>query len=97
MTRLKAQLRPAENRTVYIKTLRYPHRKVAPLLGERAWTQEIEPPYRTGLALAVRIPFTVRAVVLGRWVSAATEEEVDELALRSRRLDVAPEELAEWD
>lgn len=60
---------------VYLTSMRYLHRKAAPLIAETGWTAEIEEPYRRGRCLVVRIPFTLRAIVLGLWGQPGTEAQ----------------------
>jgi hypothetical protein len=43
-------------------------------LIERARTQEIDEPFRFGIGIAIRMPFTKKAVVVGKWVHMAPDE-----------------------
>jgi hypothetical protein len=42
---------------------------------DRVSTHEIEPPYRYGDSRALRIPFTRRGIVWGRWRGSHQDEE----------------------
>jgi len=49
----------------------------------RGWTQEIEEPFRTSTPLIFRLP-NYRALVVGRWTGAKSEEEALNSALERR-------------
>jgi hypothetical protein len=51
----------------------------------RGWTQEIEEPFRTSRPLIVRLP-SHKALVLGRWSGAVSEEEALSKAIQRRDL-----------
>lgn len=51
----------------YWHIIRYPHRK-APR-KDVAWTTEFGSPYRNGVGIARRLPFSKFGIVIGRWVS----------------------------
>lgn len=58
----------------FISTLRYAHRGWPWI--ERGNTQEIEWPYRKARwSVVVRFPFTLSALVIGRWGDPRPEEE----------------------
>jgi hypothetical protein len=59
----------------YTSSMNYLHRKAAPLLVERGWTNEIERPYRRGKCLVLRIPFTLKGLVFGLWGRPGNEED----------------------
>lgn len=64
-------------------------------LFERAVTQEIDPPFRYGVGLAIRKPFSRKAVVIGAWVSKRnTESEALTYAIRGRYVPGAE---MDWD
>jgi len=69
---------------MYIHAMKYPSRKFP--LTERGHTQEIESPYREGQGRVVRIPFSRRALVLGRWQHPRTEESALTEAIGMREL-----------
>ena len=77
----------------YASTLRYPHRKIFPII-ETGWTQETEEPYRRSrFCLVFRVPFTKPGFVLGVWGNPTFDEtKALESALNTR---VMTEE--EWD
>jgi hypothetical protein len=58
--------------TYYWTTIRYLSKPR--VLIERAESQEIDPPFRRGVGVAFRLPFSTRGVVLGKWVAAAASE-----------------------
>lgn len=58
--------------TYYWTTIRYGAKP--PVLVERAETQEIDEPFRRGEGWAIRIPFTTKAFVIGKWLSSAASE-----------------------
>ena len=49
----------------------------------RGWTQEIEEPFRTSTPLIFRLP-NYKALVVGRWTGAKSEEEALNSALERR-------------
>jgi len=58
--------------TYYWTTIRYG--VIPKIFVERAETQEIDEPYRRGEGWAFRIPFSTKAVVVGKWLSKAESE-----------------------
>lgn len=85
----------ANPRTVgsfYWHTLVYPVKP--PILWERAETQEIAIPFRGGVGVSIRLPFTRLALVVGRWNSSYDESQALTNAIRGRTL---PEEEVNWD
>lgn len=85
-------------RSFYVQKLYY-ITKPAPLVDMVA-TNEIHPPYRTGRALALRVPFTKIALILGRWVDAHRSEQDALLAAMRGRVTqdnaVNLSEVDEW-
>ena len=50
-------------------------------------TQEIDEPFRSGKGFAIRIPFTKRALVVGKWSNTDyTESQALTYAIRGRGL-----------
>lgn len=60
-------------RNWFISSVRYAHRGWPWI--ETGTTNEIEPPYRGGSSLVVRLPFTRVALVVGRWGPPRSEQE----------------------
>lgn len=83
---------PKEFGNTYWHTLTYPVKPKG--LWEKAYTQEIDEPFRAGEAVAIRLPFTCKAVVIGRWVGSHAESEALTYAIRGRYL--GDDEL-DWD
>jgi hypothetical protein len=52
-----------------IKYLRRPR-----VIVERAESQEIDFPFRRGLGVAFRLPFSTLGIVVGKWISTAPSE-----------------------
>lgn len=50
-------------------------------------TQEIEPPFRKGLATVVRVPFSQHTFVFGTWVSRLPETEALMAAIQGYEMD----------
>jgi hypothetical protein len=65
-----------------------------PILWERAETQEIALPFRGGVGISVRLPFTRLALVVGLWNSSYDESQALTNAIRGRYL---PDEEVNWD
>ena len=85
----------ANPRTVgsfYWHTLVYPVKP--PILWERAVTQEIDLPFRGGVGVSIRLPFTRLALVVGKWNSSYDESQALTNAIRGRYL---PDEEINWD
>ncbi len=57
----------------FLSTLTYAHRGLPWI--ERGDTQEIEWPYRRSRSLVIRLPFTLKALVVGRWGDPRPEME----------------------
>jgi hypothetical protein len=82
--------------TLYVDTLKYPHRKFLPIV-EKGWTNEIEEPYRRGSCLVFRFPFTKPGLVIGRWKYNQDETEALINAIIGRPIeDVTLDEMWEW-
>ena len=78
--------------SLYWHTLVYP---VKPsILWERAETQEIALPFRGGVGVSIRLPFTRLALVVGKWNSSYDESQALTNAIRGRYL---PDEEINWD
>jgi len=78
--------------SLYWHTLVYPVKP--PILWERAETQEIALPFRGGVGVSIRLPFTRLALVVGRWNSSYDESQALTNAIRGRYL---PDEEINWD
>lgn len=76
----------------YWHTLVYPVKP--PILWEKAETQEIDFPFRGGVGVSLRLPFTRLALVVGHWKSSYDESQALTNAIRGRSL---PEEEVNWD
>jgi hypothetical protein len=76
----------------YWHTLVYPVKP--PILWEKAETQEIDFPFRGGVGVSIRLPFTRLAIVIGHWNSSYDESQALTNAVRGRAL---PEEEVNWD
>lgn len=69
----------------YWHGLTYPYKPKG--LYEKAETQEIDEPFRHGSGVSIRIPFTKRAIVIGKWAKTGyTESEALTYAIRGRGL-----------
>lgn len=82
--------------SLYVDTLKYPHRKAFPI-AETGWTNEIEEPYRLGSCLVFRFPFTKPALVVGWWKYAQDEESALTQAVAGREMQISLDELLEWE
>lgn len=70
----------------------------APLFNWHGTTREVDPPYRYGACLILRLPLTSRALALGRWLGRLdSEDEAIYLAMGGRPVGVSSEEIREWD
>jgi hypothetical protein len=78
--------------SLYWHTLVYPVKP--PILWERAETQEIALPFRGGVGVSIRLPFTRLALVVGKWNSSYDESQALTNAIRGRYL---PDEEINWD
>lgn len=61
---------------------------------ERAESQEIEEPYREGRGWAIRLPFTTKALVVGRWGKAHDESSALTRAVIGRAMK---QDEVDWD
>ena len=62
---------------------------------EKAETQEIDEPFRSGKGIAIRMPLTRRAIVIGKWSHTDyTESQALTYAIRGRGLK---KEEVNWD
>ena len=68
----------------FVHKMSYPNTKFP--LSEKGHTQEIEHPYRTGQSVVVRVPFTRRALVIGKWTGEKYEEDALTGAIGLREL-----------
>ena len=82
---------------LYVSTLKYPHRKLLPVVA-RGWTQETEHPFRRSrVCLVFRVPFTKPGFVLGVFGSTEHSEDVAlHRALEARFITHDPREIDEW-
>lgn len=86
----------------FVTTFRYP--KSAPVRGlprteMGAETRETDTPFRVGFGVAVRLPLTRVAVVVGEWVGdlpGDTDEDKIRAALRGREPNISVEVIKEW-
>ena len=83
---------PKEFKNIYWHPLTYPVKPKE--LFERAETQEIDPPFRGGAGWAIRLPFSRKALVVGKWKASYSESEALTYAIRGRY--VSEDEL-DWD
>ena len=65
-----------------------------PVVFERAETQEIEEPYRFGKGWCLRLPFTRKAIVIGKWVKQYEESTALTVAINGRGMR---QEEVDWD
>jgi hypothetical protein len=64
-------------------------------LWEKAESQEIDPPFRHGKGIAIRVPFTTRGVVLAKWKKTGfSEAEALTYAVNGRGLKL---DEVNWD
>ena len=61
---------------------------------DRAETQEIEEPYRGGVGWAIRMPFTKRALVVGKWTARYSESNALTRAIIGRKIS---QDDVDWD
>lgn len=68
-----------------------------PPLAAFTQSQEIEPPFRAGRCLVLRLPFSKSAVAVGVWLRAKTESSalMDAMGARVVR-DNAVRDMEEW-
>lgn len=71
--------------TLYAHRMEYPTKNFP--VFDRGDTQEIDWPFRTGKAIVTRIPFTRRAIVVGRWIGKRSEEDALTSAIHARSID----------
>ena len=77
----------------YWHNLTYPYKPKG--LWETADTQEIDPPFRRGHGLAIRVPFTRKAIVIGRWKETGySENQALTYAINGRGLK---KDEVDWD
>jgi len=74
-----------EFKNIYWVTLNYPTKPKCFI--EKAETQEIDEPFRSGKGWAIRMPFTRKALVIGVWKTSYTESEALTYAIRGRVVD----------
>lgn len=65
-----------------------------PVLWERSETQEIDGKYRFGEGIAIRLPFTRLALVIGRWIASYDESQALTIAIHGRAME---EDEIDWD
>lgn len=70
---------------LWVQYLVYPTDSRPPLT-EKGHTQETEFPWRAGLCRVFRLPFTRRALALGRWVDSFEDKNEDEPSMAMRPL-----------
>lgn len=75
----------------FAHAMQYPTRKFP--LVDRGITQEIEHPFRVAASWVVRVPFTRRAFVLGRWGPTQSESVALSRAIKAREMG----RYSEWD
>jgi hypothetical protein len=61
---------------------------------ERAETQEIEDPYRFGKGWCIRLPFTRKSIVIGKWVKQFSESQALTNAIVGRSMK---QDEVDWD
>ena len=65
-----------------------------PVVFERAETQEIEKPYRFGKGWCLRLPFTRKALVVGKWIKQYEESTALTVAINGRGMK---QDEVDWD
>lgn len=75
---------PKEFRNYYWHILTYGSKPK--IFVEKAETQEIDGDYRFGSGWAIRMPFTRKAIVIGKWVDSFGESEALTYAIRGRSM-----------
>jgi hypothetical protein len=83
---------PKEFRNFYWHPLEYPTKPKG--LWEKAETQEIDEPFRSGSGWAIRLPLTRKAMVIGTWKAAYSESEALTYAIRGRYVE---DHELDWD
>lgn len=89
---------------LYVGKLEYYHRKPLPII-EKGWTQETEEPYRKGICLVFRAPFTLPGVYIGIFHMKEkgqflSDESIDTLirsAMSGRDMEVPASEIEDWE
>jgi hypothetical protein len=77
----------------YWHELTYPYKPKG--LWEPADTQEIDAPFRRGHGLAIRVPFTCKAIVIGHWKETGySENQALTYAINGRGLK---KDEVDWD
>jgi hypothetical protein len=71
---------------LWVQFITYPAGSRGLPLTERGNTQETEFPWRAGACRIFRIPFTRRAIALGRWVGSLEDKDEEEPSLKMRPL-----------
>lgn len=72
--------------------------RYAPLINREGTTREVDPPYRYGRCLILRLPLSGQALVLGWWTGSLEDEDSAILtAMGGRLVGVSSEEIREWD
>lgn len=66
-------------------------------LLEHVNTNEIEPPFRQGRSLAIRLPFVTKTLVIGRWTAKLSETQALLAAVGGRVIQSNSVSLAEID
>ena len=65
-----------------------------PVLVEKANTQEIDEPYRFGTGICIRLPFTRKSLVVGKWIKSYSESQALTNAVAGRPLR---QDEVDWD
>lgn len=78
-------------------TMQYPKMMPPPPLTETGATQETDEPFRYGRSRVVRLPFSRRALVVGKWQGENAERLALGMAVRSRDLTVSLDEIRSWE
>lgn len=70
----------------------------APLLNRHGSCREVDPPYRYGRSVILRLPLSGAALVIGKWEGQLeSEDSAIYLATGGRPVGVSSEEIREWD
>lgn len=82
---------------IYLTTMKHLPGTKPPLFERDAETREIDGKYRIGRGVSLRIPFTRRCIVIGRWIDEGGDEEVRlREALQASDLDHSAEQIEAW-
>jgi len=68
--------------SLFTHTMEYPTTNYP--LVEKGYSQEIDHPFRKGTSIVVRIPFTTKAIVFGKWGEIQDEDEALRDAIGAR-------------